>query len=272
MCNADDRIDALGVEHPVAVDGVRIVSLVPSITELLFALGLGRCVVGRTDYCVHPKAQVSNLPSVGGTKKVRLDRLRELRPTHVVANIEENVESDTRTILKWGTRVIVTYPREPADNVTLFRLLGGIFAKAHATARLCDAFEARHSSLLEQRTTRPARRVAYLIWRKPWMTVCNDTYIGQMLALINWHTPPSVAGEHYPQLRAGDAALNGVDRVLFSSEPFAFKPEHLDEFGAAFGIAANRLVYVDGELMSWYGSRAVRGLEYLETLATRVVE
>src|SRR5512134_323940 len=118
--------DSAGVLHAPAPDA-RIVSLVPSITELLFDLGLGARVVGRTGFCVHPEPAVRAVPKVGGTKDVKLDAMRALAPTHVIVNVDENEADTVEAIRGFVPHVIVTHPNAPEDNVALYRLLGGIF-------------------------------------------------------------------------------------------------------------------------------------------------
>jgi ABC-type Fe3+-hydroxamate transport system substrate-binding protein len=132
-------LDAAGAAHPPARGEVRIVSLVPSITELLCDLGLAGQLVGRTGFCIHPWETVRAIPKVGGTKDVRLQRIRELRPTHVVVNVDENTR-ETADALRGFTEVIVTHPLTPADNPPLYRLLGEIFDRADQARALCDAF------------------------------------------------------------------------------------------------------------------------------------
>ena len=134
-----ERTDWAGRAHPRAGPEPRIVSLVPSITELLFDLGLGPFVAGRTTFCVHPRPGVDTVPRVGGTKTVRLDRLRDLAPTHVIVNVDENRKEDVEAIESFAPHVIVTHPLEPADNPGLYRLLGSIFGREEAAERLASA-------------------------------------------------------------------------------------------------------------------------------------
>ena len=132
-------IDALGVEHVPAGAGARIVSLVPSLTELLFALGLGAQVVGRTGFCIHPRTAVRTVPKVGGTKDVDLDRLRALAPTHVIVNVDENTRACEQALRAFVPHVIVTHPNAPEDNRALYALLGGVFDRGGGALGLCDA-------------------------------------------------------------------------------------------------------------------------------------
>ncbi len=129
--------DAAGVDHEPAGGDVRIVSLVPSITELLFDLDLGGSVVGRTAFCVHPEGHVERARTVGGTKTVKLDRVRDLDPTHVIVNIDETPKDVADEIAATGCAVVVTHPMEPRDNIALYRLMGGLFGRRRQAEALC---------------------------------------------------------------------------------------------------------------------------------------
>ena len=238
----------------------RIVCLVPSITELLCDLGLGDQLVGRTGFCIHPWETVRTIPKVGGTKDVKLERVRELAPTHVVVNVDENRREDAEALAEFVPEVLVTHPQEPRDNLALYRRLGAAFGREAEAEALCDEFERAFASATAGE--RPARDVLYLIWRQPWMTVAPQTYIAQTLAIFNWHTLPRQASgtERYPQVELGEFA-GKVERVLLSSEPFHFKERHLAEVAAA--VPGAEVSLIDGEMTSWYGSRAISGLEYL---------
>lgn len=236
----------------------RIVSLVPSITELLFDLGLGGEVVGRTGFCVHPWEQVRRVTKVGGTKDVRMDRVRALEPTHVIVNVDENLRSDAEALREFVPHVVVTHPLGPRDNLALYRQLGAAFGCEERAEELCARFEAAYAAAAS--TPNPPRRVLYLIWREPWMTVGSDTYISRTLATFGWETQPDQTEPRYPEIRLEDLA-GAVDVVLLSSEPFHFKEAHVGEVREAVPGADVRLI--DGEMTSWYGSRAIAGLEYL---------
>ena len=128
------------------------------------------------------------IPKVGGTKDVKVDRIRELAPTHVVVNVDENTKETVDELARFVPSIVVTHPLAPEDNLGLYRLLGGIFDRTAETERLCDDFAAAYADLTA--VTRPAERVLYLIWREPWMTVSRDTYISRTLALVGWETVP----------------------------------------------------------------------------------
>ena len=261
-------VDAVGRAHRPVGEAARIVSLVPSITELLFDLDLGNNVVGRTAFCVHPKGQVRRARSVGGTKQVNLDKLRRLDPTHLIVNIDETPRSLADDLAALGYEVVVTHPIEAEDNIALFRLIGGIFGREGAAEVLCSRFLAAHEALKEAARTLPEQAVLYLIWKDPWMTVSPETYISRTLALVHWRTVPmGEVSARYPVINLEEEVLAGYNRVLFSSEPFPFKERHLEAFRRAFPAHADKASMIDAQMVSWYGSRAIAGLCYLRQLA-----
>ena len=238
----------------------------PSLTELLFDLDLGSRVVGRTRYCTEPADRIAGIPSVGGTKRPDPDRLVALRPTHVLVNVDENSKETVDTLREAGIDVIATHPNAPTDNLGLYRLLGGVFDRMKAAQRLETAFMAAQQRLAGMAAGLPERQVLYLIWRKPWMTVRPDTYIGQMLALARlrvWRNPDD--DRRYPEVQVDHRLLDTIDMVLFPSEPFAFDDRHVDAFRHDWGRPGLTLSRIDGGMVSWYGSRAIRGLDYLRT-------
>ena len=258
-------IDALGVEHrPLAkTETPRIVSLVPSLTELLCDLGLAGALVGRTGFCIHPADTVRDIAKVGGTKDVNIEKIRKLAPTHLLVNIDENERPTVDVLAAFVPVVIVTHPLGPRDNLDLFRLLGGIFGAQDAAARLCAAFEHEYAALAALPARAP-RRVLYCIWQDPWMTVSRDTYIARMLSLAGmqqWQAPGEQA--RYPVFNWSESLANEIDEVLLSSEPYRFTEDHVDAIERQTGKPAR---LVDGEMMSWYGSRAIAGLRYLREL------
>jgi len=258
--------DAIGRAHaPVAPSraGVRIVSLVPSVTELLFDLGLAECIVGRTGFCVHPADRVGAVPKVGGTKDVNIDKIRRLAPTHLVVNIDENEKPTVDTLAGFVPNVVVTHPMGPRDNLGMFRLLGGIFAAGERADALCAAFESVHARLRAAAAAARRKRVLYCIWKDPWMSVSRDTYIARMLAEIGWQQVALPDERRYPAFRWSDALVDGIDEVLLSSEPYRFTEEHADALERQLGKPVRLL---DGEMVSWYGSRAILGLDYLRGL------
>lgn len=251
---------------------IRIASLVPSLTELVVELGLADVLVARTGFCVHPEAQLREVPKVGGTKDVNLDKLQRLAPTHVLVNVDENRLETVRALEAMRVELVVTHPCAPEDNLALVDQFATHFGDRPAVGerarRLRAALE--HELAMTEPDGRPPCRTLYLIWHDPWMTVARDTYISRMLARVRWHTLPELEGgergaARYPVLHGDEPWLASVDRVLLSSEPFRFEDEHLRLAQALCPQA--RVQRVDGELLSWYGARAVPGLRYLRALA-----
>jgi len=258
-----DLVDAVGQRHAPAGSAARIVSLVPSITELLCDLGLAEKLVGRTGFCIHPRERVRRVAKVGGTKDVDLRRLRALAPTHVIVNVDENRRETVDEIARFVPHVIVTHPLGPRDNLRLYRLIGGVFGREAEAERLCERFELAYTACERAAAGLAPQRVIYLIWRKPWMTISRDTYISRTLALVRWQTVPETASDRYPEIALDETTLAGVDVVLASSEPFPFRARDVDALRALPELRGRPVALIDGEMTSWYGSRAIAGLEHL---------
>ena len=261
-------IDDAGQHHQPVETGAKILSLVPSLTELLFDLGLGASIIGRTDYCIHPDPLVCDVPSVGGTKQIDLQKVAVLAPTHALVNIDETPKEMAQALTGLGIEVIVTHPLSIIDNRQLFELIGTIFNAQDKATSLIQDFDSALTDLRDRASSFPEQRVLYLIWRKPWMSISAETYIAAVLAEAKMrvieHTDPA----RYPEITLDEKLLQGVDRVLFSTEPFPFKPKHLDTFAREFPAHTHKACLIDSEMVSWYGSRAVPGLRYLANFTT----
>lgn len=262
-------LDAIDTLHCRFTGVPRIVSLVPSLTELIVDLGLADQLVGRTGFCIHPRAVVRHIPKLGGTKGFDLAKLCALAPTHVIVNIDENrreeVEALRAALHESMPQVIVTHPLGPRDNLDLYRLFGGIFGRESEAAALSAAFEQEWLALTGLAASLPRQKVLYLIWQKPWMSVSRDTYISRMLAAAGWDTVPADAAQRYPAVEL-PAAAREADLLLLSSEPFPFRAKHVRDLRADPASAGKPVALIDGEMVSWYGSRAVQGLAYLREL------
>lgn len=263
--------DALGKLHAPYAGAPRIVSLVPSLTELLVDLGLAGALVGRTGFCIHPRATVRRIAKVGGTKGFDLAKLRALAPTHVLVNIDENRRDEVEALHAFVPHLIVTHPLTPRDNLDLYRLFGGIFGRQAEAAALCAAFEREWAALGELASRLPRQKVLYLIWQKPWMSISRDTYISRMLAAAGWDSVPAEAAHRYPQFEMSDLAP-AADLLLLASEPYPFREKHRRALAAAPELAGKAIALIDGEMVSWYGSRAVHGLAYLRELRSARAE
>lgn len=266
MSDASDRTDWSGAIHPVARKP-RIASLVPSLTETLFALGLGEAVVARTGFCVHPREAVRNVPKIGGTKDPNRAKLRSLAPTHLIVNVDENRREEVDAARAFIRHVVVTHPMGPSDNARLVALMGAVFDRDAQAATLIREIDASLAALEAAALRWPRERVLYLIWRKPWMTVSRDTYVSRTLALAGFDTIEIASGDRYPKLDDADPAWRDADRILLSTEPYAFRERDV----AALAAATHKSVQlIDGEWTSWYGVRAALGARELAALRSRL--
>lgn len=249
------------------------------MTELLVALGLAPWLVARTGFCIHPADVLRNIPKVGGTKDVNLAKLQRLSPTHLIVNVDENRLETVEAVRAWAQppRLLVTHPKRPEDLPALIDQVASDFIGQPGVATAAAVILSNTVAALAATTPegRAPKRVLYLIWKDPWMTVARDTYLSAMLARVNWQTLPDVHGgdsgaARYPVVDGREAWLAGVEQVLLSSEPYAFSSRDFDAARALCPNADVRLV--DGEMLSWYGVRAIDGLAYLRALADGAVK
>lgn len=236
----------------------RIVSLVPSQTELLADLGLEEQVVGLTKFCVHPSSWRKDKTIVGGTKQLHLDRIRQLKPDLIIANQEENdreqVEMLALEFPVWVSKVV--------DVPTALEMILGI-GEATGTKGLATQFAKKINTGFTQLKKFPLRSCAYLIWRKPYMASGGDTFINAMLEIAGFKNV-FAHKNRYPEISLEQLAAAEPAWILLSSEPFPFREKHLAELSSVCPNAEVRLV--DGELFSWYGSRLLRSADYFRTL------
>ncbi len=258
--------DWAGVRHPRAAASPRIASWVPSLTELLFALDLGKCVVARTGFCIHPRGIVQRVPKTGGTKNPDLAALKACAPSHLIVNVDENRRDDVDAAREFVPHVVVTHPRDPLDNLRLYALLGAIFDRGHDAAALTRDFQASLAALDAAVARLPRERVLYLIWKKPWMSVARDTYVSATLARAGLDTLPAAATRRYPEVADDDPAWRDADRILLSTEPYAFRQRDAD---ALRGLNDTPVELIDGEWTSWYGVRAIESLRALAAWRVR---
>jgi iron complex transport system substrate-binding protein len=238
----------------------RLVSLCPSQTETLFALGLGEHIVGRTRYCIHPGEQVSGVTEVGGTKQLKLDLIRGLKPDLVIAEKEENRREDV-IALETEIPVFVTDVRSTSHALTMIRSLGRLCNRASEAETLAWRIENRWQQLKPLSTP---RKVAYLIWRKPWMVAGRDTYINDVLTRCGLINVFAGHAGRYPEIAVEEIEKFAPDVVLLSSEPYPFTHEHVQEFASR--LPKSKVLRVDGEAFSWYGARMLKAADELQTI------
>ncbi len=243
-----------------------IVSLCPSLTELVFDLGAGSELVGITEYCIHPAAGVARIEKVGGTKTPNLARIVALRPDLVLVNEEENRREDAEALHAAGIALHASLPRNARETAAMVRSIGAAIRRGAAAERLAHEIELRTARVeAEARSVRPVR-FAYLIWRKPWMSVNADTYASALLAQAGGVNVFGGEALRYPVIEPAALVERGAERVFLCTEPFPFAERHVDELAAETGLGRERFVIADGELLSWHGSRTPRGIDYAAEL------
>ncbi|WP_428235549.1 helical backbone metal receptor [Gracilimonas sp.] len=232
----------------------RIVSLVPSLTELLVDLGLKDQLIGRTRFCVHPK-EIKDIDIIGGTKNPNLEKIVELEPDFILANKEENRKEDIELLDKYAT-VRVTEIDSIQDAILEISSLGEVLGVKEQAGKLVKKITA----LLNDRPAKPPLSVAYFIWKDPWMTVGNDTYIHDVL---HKYGLDNVYGLHkrYPKTTLNQLSEHAPELILLSSEPYPFKEKHIDEIKAVCPDSTVELI--NGEWFSWYGSRMIKAFSFL---------
>ena len=227
-------------------DYQKIISLVPSLTELVIDLGLEDHLVGRTRFCVNPQEVVEEIPIVGGTKNPRLNKIREISPDYIIANKEEN-RPEHVTELMDDFEVNVTEIATIEDALITIHEFGQVFDREKAANQLITDIQNR----LEERPDESELRTAYMIWKDPWMTVGHDTYIHDVMQ--HWNLT-NVFGDktRYPEFNLNELKKYNPDLVLLSSEPYPFKEKHIAQVEEV--CPAARVLLVEGEWFSWYGS------------------
>ncbi|SBV96520.1 ABC-type Fe3+-hydroxamate transport system, periplasmic component [uncultured Alphaproteobacteria bacterium] len=240
----------------------RIVSLVPSLTELCFDLGLDDRLVGRTDYCIAPAGRVGAIPALGGPGSVDAARLATLAPTHVLISPEENGPAAPGLAAACGAEAVSVQPQRPEDNRDLYRRLGALFGCEREAEALVSRLDAALAEAAACRAGTPRLAVLPLLWKDPWVSAGADTYVGAMLAAVGMG---SVAPDpRYPRLADLAEAAAAADWVLPTTEPYPFS--ETDAATLRRTLARATVEVVDGEALAWYGSRAISALPALARL------
>ncbi|KAA3440807.1 ABC transporter substrate-binding protein [Rufibacter hautae] len=241
----------------------RIVSLVPSQTELLFHLGLGDRVVGVTKFCIHPQEQVKQKKKIGGTKNFHFEAIDQLEPDLIIGNKEENYQEGIK-------RLQEKYPVWMSDIYTLedaFEMMAGIGQVTDTAAQATELVQQLRQQFASLMPAVPPVPTAYFIWRNPYMGIGNQNFIDHLLARCGFE---NVLGHlaRYPEVTPAQLQEANPKLILLSSEPYPFKEKHIVEFKAICPDA--HVMVVDGELFSWYGSRLLHSVPYLQGLIEEV--
>ncbi len=250
-------VDQLGSTIEVPLSPQRIISLVPSQTELLFDLGLGERVVGITKFCIHPKEWFQLKLRIGGTKKIDIDKVRALQPDLIIGNKEENTKEDIE-LLRTIAPVWMSDVNSYGEALSMIQSVGEITNTLQLARRLTDQIETAFHEL-ESTNEKTNLRVRYLIWKDPYFQVGNSTFIDSMIAKIGWVNICKDA--RYPEWQL---TQDDMDLLLLSSEPYPFKEEDVRHLKEQFPHV--KIAIVDGELFSWYGSRMRLAPNYFRKL------
>ncbi|CAN1530845.1 FepB ABC-type Fe3+-hydroxamate transport system, periplasmic component [Flavobacteriaceae bacterium] len=259
--------DQLGITHAFESSPKRIISLVPSQTELLYDLGLEDRIVGITKFCVHPYHLKSTKKIVGGTKKVNHDKIRLLEPDIIICNKEENTKEIVEELRKicpvWVTDIFTL-----EDNFQMITDFGQIFDKRTEARKWNDKLNFALSDFKNFIKDIPVQKVGYFIWKNPYMVAGSGTFINELLKLNHFQNH-FASHERYPEIDLEKMEEDGdLDLILLSSEPYPFKAEDGFEISRCTNNA--KAILVDGEMFSWYGSRLLKAFEYFKYLHSSI--
>ena len=236
---------------------MKIISLVPSITETLFDLGLTDAeIIGRTKFCIHPKDSVRNVGIIGGTKNLNIQKIKALQPDLIIANKEENVKEQIEELQK-DFKVLVTEISTLNDNFHLLKTLGELLNKKELALK----FNEKTNDVFLDFDFPEKLKCAYLIWKNPYMTVGSDTFIHAILDKIGFENIFKDQ-KRYPVITVDE--MKSADFIFLSSEPFPFQQKHIDELQKQ--IPESKIILVDGEAFSWYGTHLAKCGNYFKTL------
>lgn len=239
----------------------RIISLVPSQTELLVDIGLEALIVGVTKFCVHPKHLRISKAVVGGTKQINIEKIKTLQPDIILCNKEENTKEMIAELEKIAP-VHISNINNLEDCFELINMYGEIFNIKRTTSTLISNIKIEREVFQGQNKSRPLK-LAYFIWKKPWMVAASDNFIDVMINEAGF-TNVFKNEKRYPEIELNHSKLKEAELIFLSSEPFPFKEEHVLELKEKFPEKIVKIV--DGELFSWYGSRLLKSYEYFKTL------
>jgi ABC-type Fe3+-hydroxamate transport system substrate-binding protein len=249
--------DQLGNSITLKQKPVRIISIVPSQTELLFSLGLKDYIFGITKFCIHPKDLCKSIVKIGGTKNLNISKILALKPDIVFANKEENVKEQIDILKTNGIPVWTSEVKTLEDALQMIQAIG-LITETHIKAKeIAKKINEEFATLSNQST----KKVTYLIWKDPYMTIGSDTFIHDLLSKIGMHNVFEDK-TRYPTITLEEIRDRKPDIILLSSEPFPFKEKHLAVIKEVIENVEVRLV--DGTYFSWYGSKLLESAEYFK--------
>ena len=240
----------------------RIISLVPSLTELLHDLGLEEEVVGITKFCVHPEVWFRTKTRIGGTKEVHFEKIYDLRPDLIIANKEENVK-DQIELLGQKYDVLLTDVNNLDEALEMIKTVGCYTNKKREAEILSEKISIQFNNLEEILLNKKQIRAAYFIWKNPYMVAANKTFIDEMMKYCGFQNIFSEENR-YPEIELKQLETLKCELILLSSEPYPFKEKHKEEFSKQ--LPGIEIKLVDGEMFSWYGSRLLMASEYFRQM------
>jgi len=259
--------DQMGREVTFNYPPKRIISLVPSQSELLFDLGLNEEVVGITKFCIHPIEKFASCTKVGGTKRLKIDVIRSLKPDLIIGNKEENTRSEIE-VLMGEFPVWMSDIADLNDSMRMIEQIGELVNRSPEAAYLNHLILAGFTDLQTLAVSKGIhQRVAYLIWKDPYLFAGRDTFIDDVLRKIGLSNV--VSQSRYPEITLSQLQTQNPELIFLSSEPYPFKEKHIEEIKLAIPNA--KVMLVDGEMFSWYGSRLVKAVEYLFYLQEKLI-
>ncbi|RZJ82038.1 MAG: cobalamin-binding protein [Flavobacterium sp.] len=251
--------DQLGNEITINYPPKRIVSIVPSQTELLFDLGLADEVIGITKFCIHPIEKFASKTKIGGTKKLLIEKIRDLKPDLIIGNKEENTQSEVELLMQEFPVWMSDISNLEETMVTITQI-GELVDRAPEAAYLNHLINAGFKDLQTLAVEKNINQtIAYLIWKDPYMFAGKNTFIDDILRKIGLNNV--IQQSRYPELQLANLSTLNPKLVFLSSEPYPFKQKHIDEIQSVLPDA--KIMLVDGEMFSWYGSRLVKAVNYL---------
>ncbi|MCF8277165.1 MAG: helical backbone metal receptor [Flavobacteriales bacterium] len=262
MAETQTHIDQLGRRLELVSSPQRIVSLVPSQTELLFDLGLVERVVGITKFCVHPDHWFYSKTRVGGTKKLDFEAIHNLKPDLIIANKEENNKEEIESLEK-DFPVWVSDVNNLDSALEMIRLIAEVTKTD--SSKLTQEIQSGFSQL---RPIQPQKKVLYLIWKNPYMVAGSDTFVHDMMLRCGFEN--AVTDKRYPELNEEEIVQLNPELILLSSEPFPFAEKHIQQLQNLLPKATIKLV--DGEIFSWYGSRLKLAVPYFGDLVKSIAK
>lgn len=252
-------IDQLNREVVINYPPKRIISVVPSQTELLFELGLSVEIIGVTKFCVHPAPQLKMKTKVGGTKKLNIELIRSLKPDLIIGNKEENTKEDIE-LLSREFPVWISDVHHLEDAMKTITQIAELVDRQPEAAYLNHLINAGFTDLQTLALQLGIdKKVAYVIWKDPYMVAGNDTFIHDILTKIGLRNV--IRESRYPKIELEKLIILKPDLIFLSSEPFPFKEQHIEELQLA--LPAAKIMLVNGEIFSWHGSRLVKAVQYL---------